>query len=117
MLGVGIDIEEISRFKKYSLEKDGHFLKSIFSENELNYCYNKKCPEKHLAARFCAKEAFFKSLPSGNKNITFNEIEILNDKEGKPYIKCEYFKNYKFLVSLSHDKTKAIAIVNCLNNN
>ena len=78
MLGVGIDIEEISRFRKYSLEKDGHFLKSIFSENELNYCYNKKCPEKHLAARFCAKEAFFKSIPSGNKNIKFNEIEYVS---------------------------------------
>lgn len=117
MLGVGIDIEEISRFRKYSLEKDGHFLKSIFSENELNYCCNKKCPEKHLAARFCAKEAFFKALPYNDKRIKFNEIEILNDEEGKPYIKCEYFKNYKFLVSLSHDKTKAIAIVNCLNNN
>ena len=117
MLGVGIDIEEISRFKKYSIEKDGHFLKSIFSKNELEYCFQKKHPEKHLAARFCAKEAFFKALPYNDKRIKFNEIEILNDEEDKPYIQCAYFTNFKFLVSLSHDKTKAIAIVNCLDNN
>lgn len=111
MLGIGIDIEDISRFKKYSLENDLDFLSTIYSENELQYCFSKKTAAKHLAARFCAKEAFIKALPNYIDNIQFNEINITNLKNGKPTITCKKFPNYKCLVSLSHEKEKAIAVV------
>ena len=78
MLGIGIDIEDINRFKKYSLKKDLDFLKTIYSENELEYCFSKKSPAKHLAVRFCAKEAFIKALPNFVNDIKFNEINIVD---------------------------------------
>jgi len=111
MLGIGVDIEDINRFKKYSLENDLDFLKTIYSEDELKYCFSKASPAKHLAVRFCAKEAFIKALPNFTNNIKFNEINVKNLENGKPTIICETFSNYKCLISLSHEKDKAIAVV------
>lgn len=112
MIEIGVDIEDIARFKKYSLEYDIDFLKSIYSERELLYCYSNQLPAKHLAARFCAKEAFYKAVSELNTGFKFNEIEVLNKESGKPYLKLpETFKQFQTYVSLSHDKTKAIATV------
>lgn len=111
LIGIGIDIEDINRFKKYSLDNDLDFLNSIYSPNELKYCFAKKSPAKHLAARFCAKEAFIKALPNSINDIKFNEINITNLENGQPVITCEKFSNYKYLVSLSHEKEKAVAVV------
>lgn len=112
MIEIGVDIEDIARFKKYSLEYDIDFLKSIYSERELQYCYSNKLPAKHLAARFCAKEAFYKAISELNTEFKFNEIEVLNKANGKPYLKLpKAFKQFKTYISLSHDKTKAIATV------
>lgn len=112
MIGIGVDIEDIARFEKSSLEKDIDFLKSIFSDRELEFCYSNKLYAKHLAARFCAKEAFYKAISEFNIEFKFNEIEILNKENGKPYLKLpDKFKNFITSVSLAHDKTKAIATV------
>lgn len=112
MIEIGVDIENIERFKKYNLEHDSDFLKTIFSEKELEYCYSNKQPAKHLTARFCAKEAFYKAVSEFSIKLKFNEIEVLNKENGKPYLKLpEAFKKFKTNVSLSHDKTKAIATV------
>ena len=41
-----------------------------------------------FAKRFAAKEAFSKALGTGIANgISFNEIIVLNEKNGKPFIK------------------------------
>lgn len=45
MLGVGIDIEIIKRFKKYSLENDIDFLETIYTNEELEYCFCKNFPK------------------------------------------------------------------------
>ena len=111
MFDIGVDIEDISRFKKFSRENDLVFLSSIFTEKELIYCYSKKNYAKHLAARFCAKEAFIKAYGLSSK-IKFNEIEIINLETGKPKI-ClpQKYKSLECKLSLSHDKDKAIAFV------
>lgn len=109
---VGIDIEDINRFKKYSLEKDSYFLESIFSKEELDYCFSKPLPAKHLAVRFCAKEAFIKAVSGKNVQLKHFEIKIVNDINGKPQIHLP--KQYNYLeskISLSHEKDKAIAFV------
>ena len=78
-MNIGCDIEEISRFKDKTLEKDSNFLYRIYTQNELDYCFKNKNSAHHLAVRFCAKEAVVKAL-SGiyNKTISYNKIEILN---------------------------------------
>lgn len=109
MLEIGIDIEKIDRFKKYL--NDSSFLEGIFTKKELSYCFSKAHPEQHLCARFCAKEACVKALKCSFEE--FNKIEILNNKDGSPYLKIldEKYKNYIFKVSMSHTKDFANAVV------
>ena len=73
-----------------------------------------------MAARFAAKEAFAKALGSGfNSSVHMNEIEILNDCNGKPFVNAlgqtkETFLSLGFVkaeVSLSHEEDFAIAMV------
>ena len=76
-----------------------------------------------FAKRFAAKEAFSKALGTGiSKGINFKEIVILNEKNGKPYIKLlnETKKNvikklkvkkYKVSLSISDEKNYAVAFV------
>ncbi len=112
MLEVGIDIEDINRFKKYSLQKDGYFLNEIYTSKELEYCYSDKNYARHLAVRFCAKEAFIKAISDLNIDLRLSEIEILNNSEGKPIITpIKKLKGFVYKVSLSHSKGSAVAVV------
>ena len=62
MLGIGVDIEKISRFRNKTLEKDEYFLKIIFTDKELEYSFSDSKSAQHLCARFFAKEATIKAL-------------------------------------------------------
>lgn len=111
--GIGVDIIEVSRIKS-SVEKYGdRFLNRIFTKKELEYCQAHKAirfPE--LAVRFAAKEAYSKANGSGIvADLTWKEIEIINDSKGKPhiYLNGKLAKNVQ--VSLSHEKNSAIAFV------
>ncbi|TKJ17315.1 4-phosphopantetheinyl transferase [Candidatus Woesearchaeota archaeon B3_Woes] len=102
---VGIDIEDISRFKKIPFDRNKSFYNKIFTNKEIEYCKKKSNPSQHFAVRFCAKEAFIKAI---NEKINdYKLIEVLI-KGNKPFIK---WKNVNSSLSLSHDKDKAIACV------
>ena len=90
ILGIGVDI--ISNKRIQTLLKNKIFTNRIFSKNELKHSKKKFDNTNFFAKRFAAKEAFAKSLGSGfRENLNFKDIEILNDKIGKPY----YFKSKK----------------------
>ncbi|MEP6467109.1 MAG: holo-ACP synthase [Parafilimonas sp.] len=117
--GIGIDMIEVERIE-YNLNKDAGFKELIFSENEIKYCETKANKFQHYAARFAAKEAFLKALGTGwAPETNFNEIEIINNAEGKPEINLKGITQktvstlgvVKILVSLSHLKTLATAVV------
>lgn len=117
--GVGIDMIEVERIAK-SINKESGFREMVFSTTEIVYCESKKNKFEHYAARFAAKEAFFKALGTGwAENTLFNEVEIIHNKEGKPEVALlgatlETINTLgvkKILVSLSHLKTIASAIV------
>ena len=111
---IGVDIEDVSRFKNKNLESDSKFLKRIFTQNELDYCFKNKNSSQSLTARFCAKEAVVKAL-SGyyDEVISYNKIEILKYPNGAPYVNIlvNELKKLDFKLSLSHEKDKAIAFV------
>ena len=87
IFGTGIDIVDVNRFRT-SMKKNLNFEKRIFAKNEIIYCKKKTNYINCFAKRFAAKEAFSKSLGIGiSKGLKFNEIIIINDKNGKPYIK------------------------------
>jgi len=111
-LTLGVDIESISRFNELDRKKNKSFLDKIYSEKELDYCYSHKNYAQHLAVRFAAKEAIFKAFSScGLDSPFYNKIEILNKKNGSPYLKIKDMKKIKAKLSLSHCNKKALAFV------
>ena len=106
IIGVGIDIEEISRFQ--NKPKDSTFLKKIFTKKELDYCFKKGNHAQSLAARFCAKEAAIKASPV---KLFYNEIEVIMKKDKPSIVINKQGVKYRALVSLSHHKNSAIATV------
>lgn len=109
-LGIGVDCEEISRFRK--IEPENTFWGKVFTKKELSYCKSKPNPFQHLAARFAGKEAVIKAFSSLEKRLFFKDIEILNDKNGVPYakvLKSNVSRSFSVKISLSHSKNNAIA--------
>jgi len=113
-VGIGVDIEDIERFAKNSKDINDPFLKKIFSDNELSYCFASEAVASRLAVRYAAKEAVTKALCSlGLPPTEYRLIEIINDKNGCPHVilnKTEY-KKCIFHITLSHCEDKAIAFV------
>ena len=96
IFGVGTDIIRVSRVKN-SL-KNKLFVSRIFNNEEVSKCNKNLNRSNCFAKRFAAKEAFSKALGTGiAKGIKFNEIVILNEKNGKPFIKL--LNNTKKVVS------------------
>ena len=121
LFGVGTDIIQVNRLKK-SLNKKS-FLSRIYSKEEIIKCKRSKINSNCFAKRFAAKEAFSKALGTGiSKGISFNEIVVLNEKSGKPYIKLINKtkkiverklkkKIYKISLSIADEKDYAVAFV------
>jgi holo-[acyl-carrier protein] synthase len=117
--GLGIDIVEVERIAE-KIEKNNGFRELVFSANEIAYCESKTHKHEHYAARFAAKEAFFKALGTGWLNGTaFNEVEIINNEQGKPEIALlgltnstvNALGNFNIMVSLTHIELTATAVV------
>lgn len=117
--GIGIDILEIDRMKKI-MEKDGRFIERIFTSAEIQYCSAKAKKEQHFAARFTAKEAFFKALGLGWRNgMAWKDVCVENDRMGKPEIKIDgvtrdFFRKEsyrKIHLSVSHSRQYAVSMV------
>lgn len=94
---IGCDIVDISRVKKDA---------SLLAERILSLREQKEYQKRkgqaqydYLAGRFAAKEAYVKA--SGNRDVTYKEIEILDDEKGKPHL--FYKKEEKGEVTLAHD--------------
>ncbi len=118
IIGLGTDIAEVARIAK-SIENSA-FRDKIFSKTEITYCETKTNKAENYAARFAAKEAFFKALGTGWRGMmAFNEVEVVNDELGKPTLnllgeagKVLVERNIKKIhISLSHTKEMAMATV------
>ena len=107
--GIGIDIVEVDRFKKKKFAKNLTFYKKIFLESEIKYCLRFKSSYEHFAAKFAIKESVIKSIPD---KISFLDIKTSNSKHG-PIVNLvgNLADKYSFLVSASHEKEYAIAVV------
>ena len=87
IFGIGTDILEISRIDKILQKYNQRFINRIFGYNEIEVLSKKsKNLSLFLGKRFAAKEATWKALnPNRGDGLNFKEIEILNNKNGKPY--------------------------------
>ena len=119
VLGIGVDIIKNKRISL--LINKNNFIRRTFSKKEIYFSKKKKDKINYFAKRFAAKESFSKSLGTGiGKNLNFKNIEILNDKSGKPYYKKNKIldnliykkfkiKKYNLFLSISDEKDYSVA--------
>ena len=115
-LVTGIDLIETERIQA-AIERHGaRFLRRVFTPGELELCQGR--PES-LAVRFAAKEATAKALGTGIGQISWQEVEILNDEQKAPRLvltgaaaeRSRLLGLTIWSASLSHTLTQAIALV------
>jgi len=123
ILGIGVDVVENKRIQKSI--KNTLFIKRIYTSKELKQSKGVVNKVGYFSKRFAAKEAFSKALGTGLRmNLNFKDIEVMNDKMGKPYyvknIKINKIinkrfktKNYQCFLSISDEKkySTAFAII------
>lgn len=115
-MNVGIDLIEIERIEKSMKTPD--FLAKVFSPAELKFFSEKRFAPQTIAANFCVKEAFAKAMGTGVRGFSLNEITVLRDVLGAPFIMTEgkakelvKSRKYKLSVSISHTDKYATAVV------
>jgi len=118
-VGIGVDIIHNKRFKK--LIKDKKFINRILSKKEISDSKKKMNKINFFSNRFAAKESFAKALGTGFRNkLNFKDIEILNDKLGKPFYlinnkikqiikKNKKISNFELFLSISDEKDYSVA--------
>lgn len=118
IIGIGTDIIQTVRIEK-ALESKG-FKEKVFSSDEISYCEKRANKFESFAARFAAKEAFFKAMGTGWRDgMAFHEVEVVNDELGKPSLRLlgetSHIVEKKSIrsihISLSHVKEMAVAMV------
>ena len=106
--GVGADVIDIARFKRFGKNRNHPFIKKIFTKREINYCFGYTDPAPHLAGTFAAKEATSKTLEA-SKNF-FADIEIRRNKNGTPEVWRKNKKIKSVFISITHTNKIALAI-------
>ena len=127
ILGIGVDIIQNKRIQ--NLLKNKKFIDRTFSKNEIKLSKKISNKTNYFAKRFAAKESFTKAIGTGfRNNLNLRDIEVLNDKKGKPYfsksikikkIIINIFKTekYNLFLSISDEKDYSIAFTVLENNN
>lgn len=109
ILGVGIDIVEVERFRSAVRKGKDRFLGRIFSKRELAELKKRRDPAEGLAARFAVKEAVIKAF--GDRNdapVSLAEIEVVKTDGGVPQVTLPH-RGLQVLISLSHARGYAVA--------
>ena len=123
--GIGTDLINSERVAKLLNKYGEKFLFKVFSNEEINNSKNSYNKALYFSKRFAGKEAFWKAVsPNKENTLYFNEIEILSNENGKPYINLigrtknrvsdlEKSLNCKlnFHISISDEKPNALAFV------
>ena len=119
ILGIGVDIIDNKRIKKSI--KNHKFKDRIYSSKEQKLSSLSRNKVGYFSKRFAAKEAFAKALGTGfRNNLNFKDIEVINDKFGKPYYeknkkikkiiqKNFKIKNFNCFLSISDEKDYSTA--------
>lgn len=117
IIGVGIDVAEIERFR-VSMERTPGMAERLFVPEELTLPSGERRGIASLAARFAAKEALAKSLgaPGG---LHWTDAEVYVEDTGQPRLRVRGTVAARAValgvrswhISLSHDAGVASAVV------
>ncbi|MCJ7842189.1 holo-ACP synthase [Lederbergia sp. NSJ-179] len=111
IIGIGLDIVEIKRIENVCLRQERFPARILTArEKELYLSLSEKRKAEFLAGRFAAKEAYAKARGTGlGCELSFLDIEIIPDRNGKPYINKPQFE--KAHLSITHTEQYAAAQV------
>jgi holo-[acyl-carrier protein] synthase len=88
IMGLGMDLVEIPRIRSFHARWGERGLRRIFTAAELEYCLRQADPAPSLAARFAAKEAFFKAVGQGwGRGGDWREVEVDRTPRGVPRLR------------------------------
>ena len=77
MIGIGVDLVQVSRVRKARERRGERFAARILSLRERKECCKHVAPDTDLACRFAAKEACLKALGTGwAGGIAFPQVEV-----------------------------------------
>jgi holo-[acyl-carrier protein] synthase len=118
MIGIGVDVVEIERFRR-SLERTPTMRERLFTDVELAYVAPKSDPVPSLAARFAAREAVMKALGLGLGAFGFHEVWVERADSGAPSLaitgRAAELANAagvtRWHISLTHSDLVAVAYV------
>ncbi|MCG3205410.1 MAG: Holo-[acyl-carrier-protein] synthase [Elusimicrobia bacterium] len=115
MSSLGVDIEEVQRFK--TLIRNSRFMERVYTPQERAYCRSKKNKLEHYAVRFAAKEAVWKALSDQlikmKVVLGHRDIGVENDTSGKPRARLPKKLSKlekKISLSLSHTRSTVVAV-------
>jgi holo-[acyl-carrier protein] synthase len=87
IIGTGIDLVSCARIHDSWKRFGDKFLNRIFMPGEIAYALKSKYPERHLAARFAAKEAASKAFGTGiGKDLGWQDMEVMRHTSGQPHL-------------------------------
>ena len=120
ILGIGIDLANTQRIAAFRERWQARGLQRLFTAGELEYCARVAHPDNSLAARFAAKEAFFKALGTGfGLGGGWRDVEVVRGARGKPRLRLRgraarlvrQRRVRRIHLSLSHTSELAVAQV------
>ncbi|MFE4144861.1 holo-ACP synthase [Peribacillus sp. YIM B13472] len=109
--GIGVDITELDRMETL-INRQPRLKERILTESEILIFekLNGRRKVEYFAGRFAAKEAFSKANGTGiGKHLSFLDIEIISDDNGKPVISKPFSEGVH--LSISHSRDYAVAQV------
>lgn len=83
VLTSGVDIVEVARIARAMARHGARFEARFFTKQELTICDGRA---ERLAGRFAVKEAVAKALGTGIGDVSWTEIEVISDGNGKPQL-------------------------------
>ncbi len=119
LIGLGTDIIEIERVQGVRQRQGDRFLHRVFTEDERTYCLGMKYPDKHLAARFAAKEAISKAFSTGiGAELGWTSMSVYHGARHEPLVRLDekglallhHVGGTRILLSIAHCDTVAMAV-------
>ncbi|HDJ99773.1 MAG TPA: holo-[acyl-carrier-protein] synthase [Firmicutes bacterium] len=107
IVGIGIDIVNIKRFRK-KIDENPSLLKRVLTQKEIEIFKEFHDPVPHYAGRFALKEAIIKAAKERLNIKGFKDIEILKESDGSPILVKP--TNCKLHISLSHEDDFVVAV-------
>ncbi len=115
MLAVGVDIIEVERMARGMARYGDRFCDRFFTPREQEQCGGRATS---LAGRFAVKEAVGKARGTGIGDISWKEVEIINDERGRPLLNlygaaarlAAGLGLAEWSISLSHTETHAVGM-------